>query len=101
MLDDGTVDVVTYTSAGFSEKLISISIGSTLEWRNASDHAIWIISTNPRYPVKTASDCGTSSFDSCKKIAAGDSYTFTFDRAGTWHYENKLDTIQTGTVVVK
>jgi plastocyanin len=83
---------VSYDSDGFSPEGITVEAGTKVTWTNNSGSDMWVAS-NP-HPVHT----DFSSFDQKK---AGDSYSFTFDKAGTYDYHNHLNSSDTGSVVVK
>jgi plastocyanin len=97
---------VTLTATGFSPKSITIKKGDTVTWTNTGSGQMWIASAN--HPTHTVYDgtnlqqhCGTPSaespFDECK---AGNTYSFTFDKVGSWNYHNHTNASQFGTVVV-
>jgi len=43
----------------------------------------------------------TPSFDECSSVAKGSSYSFTFNKSGSWGYHNHANHSYAGTVVVK
>jgi plastocyanin len=94
---------VAYTDVGFSPASVSINKGDTVRFVNQSSEKLWV-GSNP-HPVHngypTTGGCRSSTFDSCKEIAAGDAWEFTFDIAGTWGYHNHLNPGKGGTVVVQ
>lgn len=98
---------VTYTNTGFSPKSISVAVGTTVHFVNASSHSMWVASDV--HPSHTAYDgtnlqqhCATgTSFDECKAVNAGATYNFTFSKAGSFSYHNHLQANDTGSVVVK
>jgi len=62
------------------------------------------IASNPHpihdaYP--TRGGCISSTFDSCKDIAPGQSWSFTFDVGGTWSYHDHLRPNVGGTIIVQ
>lgn len=86
------INEVSYDSDGFSPEGITVEAGTKVTWTNNSGSDMWVAS-NP-HPVHT----DFSSFDQKK---AGDSYSFTFEKAGTYDYHNHLNSSDTGSVVVK
>lgn len=72
-------------SWGFNPNVITISKGSTAKWTNLDSK------------VHTVTSSGN--FDS-GDIAAGVTWTYTFDKAGTFHYFDKHDSSMTAMVVI-
>ncbi len=86
---------VTYNGTSFSPSTLTIQKGQTVTFTNNSNGGMWVAS-DP-HPVHT----DFSAFDARKSYANGTSYTFTFDKAGTYHYHNHLNDDATGTIVVQ
>src|SRR5688572_2163589 len=94
-LGDGAVDVgagaelkadVSITAGGtFSPATITVKKGTTVTWTNAGSAKVWIAS-DP-HPVHN----GYPGFDSGTDLSAGESFSFTFDRPGSWGYHNHLN----------
>jgi len=101
--------VITYTDSGFSPSELVVEAGTEVTFVNNSSGSFWPASaihpTHTVYPGSNISLCGTaealSAFDACGSIAAGSSYSFTFDEVGSWNYHNHLQVSQTGRVVVQ
>lgn len=97
--------IVTYTDTGFEPKSITINQGQAVRFVNQSSRGMWVGSdshpTHTNYPVKAESDCLGSSFDACRGIPAGESWSFTFTEAGTWGYHNHTQAGHRGTVIVE
>ncbi len=95
---------VTYRGDGFSPAAMEIQTGETVTFVNASSHGMWVASadhpTHTRYPEKTAADCKGSAFDQCTASAAGTSWSFTFNQAGSWIYHNHTQASHRGTIIV-
>ena len=99
---------VRYTDDGFSPKDITVDIGRSVTWVNESSKEMWIASamhpTHSVYGGTTLSEhCAadaTGSFDACRGLKAGESYTFTFDKAGEWKYHDHIDASKFGSVTV-
>lgn len=87
-------ETVTYTDSGFSPKEITIKAGDTVNFVNESSKSFWPAS-NP-HPVHT----DYPEFDAKKDISAGDTYSFKFEKVGTWGYHNHKNPSQIGTVIV-
>jgi len=96
-------NVVTYGDSGFSPSTITVKKGDSVIFKNTMPGGMWVAS-NP-HPVHnaypTTGGCITSTFDSCTGIPAGQSWSFTFDKVGTWKYHNHLHLNQGGTIVVQ
>ena len=96
---------VVYTNSGFNPVSITIKQGQTVTWVNENSRSVWVASafhpTHTVYPEKKASDCLGSTFDACRGTSAGESWSFTFESAGTWRYHDHLRIGNTGVVVVK
>lgn len=96
---------VTYGSGGFSPAEVTIKKGGTVTWTNQSGGNMWVASAmHPAHAgysgTTLAQHCGDAvdvSFDQCKN---GASYSFTFDKAGTWAYHNHSVTGNFGKVIV-
>jgi len=108
----GTVNVrtpvtVTYDGTSFSPKTVTIKVGQSVTWVNQSTSGMWIAS-NP-HPVHTGYD-GTTEAQHCAPGYTGaapldecgekSSFTFTFNKVGTWGYHNHEGAEDGGTVIV-
>ena len=99
-----TSATVTYNGSGFSPSSVTIKKGGTVTFTSTAGN-MWVAS-GP-HPEHTGYDgtsrsqhCAsgaTSSFDQC---VAGSSYSFTFDKVGTWPYHNHLNASVFGKIVV-
>lgn len=97
--------VVTYTENGFSPSKVTIKKGQAVRFVNgATGQDTWPASavhpTHSVYPEKSANDCLGSSFDACKAVKPGESWTFTFNSVGEWRYHDHLHASKFGSVVV-
>lgn len=86
---------VRYTDSGYSPDTIEVPADSTVRFTNESSNPMWTAS-DP-HPIHTA----YLVFDAKQGYKKGDSYNFTFDKAGTWHFHNHLVPSDTGTIIVK
>lgn len=101
---NATTHTVTYTGSGFQPATITVKEGDTVRWV-AESGSMWVASD--QHPKHTEYD-GTSrsqhcssnadAFDQCQR---GQSFSFTFDKTGSWSYHNHFNQVQTGTVVVE
>jgi plastocyanin len=87
---------VNYTNSGFSPKTITIKKGDAVTFVNESSGGMSVASdphpTHTDYPE----------FDQFKSPEKGQkSYTFVFDKVGSWGYHNHLNPSMVGTVVVE
>jgi plastocyanin len=88
-------NVVTYSDSGFTPASINVKVGDTVTFKNDSSKSMWVASAP--HPTHT----GYSEFDAKKGYASGESYMFTFTKAGTWKYHDHLNPTMTGTVIVE
>lgn len=101
---------VTYTDSGFSPASVTVPAGTTVTFVNNTSHAMWVGSDE--HPTHTHYDqtaknahciadyAGAKPFDQCTAGTAGTSWSFTFDKAGTWAYHDHVNAGARGTVVV-
>jgi plastocyanin len=87
---------VTYSDSGFSPKSVTIKKGEAVTFVNESSGGMSVASdphpTHTDYP----------GFDQFKSLEKGQkSYTFTFEKIGSWGYHNHINPSMTGTVVVE
>ena len=90
--ETGTQILVTDT--GFEPKSVTIKVGESVTWTNNTSGTVRIAS-DP-HPLHT----GLAGFDDLSGAALGDTYTFTFTKAGTFGYHNHNSTSVKGTVTV-
>lgn len=97
-------NVIVYSDSGFSPKILTVKVGTTVIFSNQSSNPFWPASDphpiHNGYP--TQGGCIGSTFDACKGIVSGDSWwSFRFDKVGSWGYHDHLNPGQKGTVVVQ
>lgn len=96
-------NAVIYTDAGYTQNSLQIKAGETVIFKNQSSRAMWTASaahpTHRVYP--TTGGCIGSTFDACKGIQPGDSWSFRFDIKGTWKYHNHLNPGDFGAIIVQ
>lgn len=94
---------VTYTDAGYSPATMTVKKGETVTFTNRSSQSMWTASathpTHRGYP--TTGGCLGSTFDACKGVQPGDSWSFQFAVSGIWNYHNHVNPGDTGTIVVE
>lgn len=99
---------VTYTAAAaFQPQTVTIKKGGTVTWVNRSGTDMWIGSAphpdHDGYDGTTRSEhcaadyAGSKPFDQC---STGDTFSFTFDKVGSFNYHNHRDEENYGTIRV-
>lgn len=95
--------IINYTNGGYSPNTFNIKIGTTITFKNNSSRSMWPASavhpTHRLYP--TTGGCIGSTFDACKGIQPGGSWSFKFDIAGTWKYHDHLNPSAIGTITAE
>lgn len=114
----GTV-TVTITNAGFEPREITVEKGTTVVWETTRSQPGWPASNvhpaHTQYPAGdydqpgqyVASQACTGegeqkgeAFDACQELTQGETWSFTFDRTGTWRYHDHLNPGKTGAIRV-
>lgn len=99
-----TIDM---TDTGFAPATISIKKGDSITFVNAGSDQHWPASavhpTHTVYPGSGLDKCGTGAviFDSCRGLAAGESFAFKFDSPGLWKFHDHLNAAFTGSITVE
>ncbi|MBI4043459.1 MAG: hypothetical protein HY393_01470 [Candidatus Diapherotrites archaeon] len=99
---------VNITSNGYDPQSVTVKKGGTVTWVNTADSPNWPASavhpTHEKYPGSSIAKCNTpeasTTFDACKELASGESYSFVFNEAGEWPYHNHVDAATFGKVIV-
>ena len=95
--------VIVYTDSGYSPDSLTIKVGTTVLFKNDSLLSMWPASamhpTHAVYP--TTGGCLGSTFDACKGVLPGESWSFKFDIAGSWKYHDHLHPNLFGAIVVE
>jgi len=99
---------VAYSGGSFSPESVTIAKGGTVSFINQGSARMWVAADvhpshenydgTTRSTHCTAGYSGPKPFDQC---AAGSSYSFTFDKAGTWNYHNHAEASAIGVVIVQ
>lgn len=97
---------VRYTDNGFSPESMTVPVGTTVTWINQSSGEMWVGSdehpSHTNYSGTSRSehcpDTDNSNFDQC---ARGNTFSFTFTKAGSWDYHNHVGSEDRGTIVVE
>jgi plastocyanin len=97
---------ISYDGKSFSPSTVTIKKGETVTWNDTSG-TMWVASAP--HPAHTGYDgtsrtahcapgyTGAAPFDQC---VLGSTYTFTFDKVGTWPYHDHMNATAFGKVVV-
>lgn len=97
---------VTYSASGFSPASVTIKQGTKVTFTSTDGSAMWVgVDDHPTHTKYTgttknehcASGATSADFDQCTK---GSTYSFVFDKEGTWGYHNHVQASATGVVVV-
>ena len=97
---------VMYGPDGFSPSTVTIAKDGVVTFMNQGDRGMWVAAdmhpTHEGYDGMTKNqhcpDTAGTAFDQCSVSA---NYSFTFGKAGTWHYHNHVNAGDTGTVIVR
>ncbi len=101
---------VSYTDSGFSPASVTVRKGQRVTFTNNSSKDMWV-ATGP-HPAHSGYDntdrsthcaagyAGAAPFDECTAAQAGGTFTFTFEKTGTWNYHNHAVAADRGSVVV-
>ncbi len=86
---------VSYLDSGFSPARLVVHLGQTVQFLNLSGTPLWVASdpepTHDGYP----------GFDENGVSQVGESYQFTFNKLGTFGYDNHVDQAMHGVIIVE
>ncbi len=105
----GKMYEVIYTDSGYSPSEITIKLGDTVVFKNQSSGGMWTASgMHPTHTLYSGTsldqhcpDQQNISFDECTSVNSGGSWSFTFEKAGTWAYHNHLKINYFGKIIVE
>lgn len=87
---------ISYTAEGFKPVSAGpVKPGSAVRFVNDSNREVWIKAGENRDNYEL------EKLDTGAPIGPGAEYIYTFNKAGTWQYQNELDQSQTGQVKVE
>jgi len=87
--------VITRTNEGYEPADITIKAGDTVMFMNESDSFHWPASdVHPTHSIY-------SDFDPREPVAPGDTWSFTFERPGSWRFHDHIRANLVGTIVVE
>jgi plastocyanin len=86
---------VSMTDTAYAPSTLTVKKGDTVKFVNNGTKPTWPASaphpTHTDYPA----------FDPKKAVAVGESWSFTFDKVGTWRYHDHLNPTHFGSVTVQ
>jgi plastocyanin len=102
-------NVITYTDSGYSPSVLYVKVGDIVTFKNESSKSMWPASADhPSHRVYSGTslsehcpDPAGNAFDACTGFLPGSSWSFKFNKAGTWKYHDHLNPSATGTIVVE
>ena len=102
-------NTVIYTDAGYPPANLLIKKGDTVTFKNQSSSSMWPASAiHPTHRVYDGAsldqhcpDTSNSAFDACTGILPGGSWSFKFDKTGSWKYHDHLNPQNLGTIIVE
>lgn len=89
-----SVSVTIDEKGNFVPAAVKVRKGGKVTWINKSQRFVWPASGN--HPTHSL----YPEFDALRGIAPGETYSFTFEKPGTWPYHDHLNAAMTGTVEV-
>lgn len=104
-----TSPIVVYTNSGYSPNSLRIKAGTTVVFKNESSLAMWPASAfHPTHTAYSGSsltehcpDTNGTALDACTGIQPGSSWSFTFNKKGSWRYHDHLNPAYVGTIIVE
>lgn len=85
---------ISIDDTGFTPATVTVAAGTGVTFINNGQGAHWPAS-DP-HPIHT----GLPGFDAKRRLATGETYSFTFDKVGTWSFHDHLSPSTKGTIVV-
>ena len=93
--EDGDPLTVEYVGGEFFPKTTTIKQGETVTFINRSNKSMWVASDN--HPLHK----DYPEFDQKGLVKENETYSFTFDRVGTWKYHDHINPRAIGTIIVE
>lgn len=86
---------ISMDETGFTPKTVTVEAGTTVTFVNNGQAPHWPASAlHPTHQVLPG-------FDALRGLATGETYSFTFEKVGSWNYHDHLNPKLFGTVVVE
>lgn len=95
VMEKEEVSTIKYTDEGFEPQSVTVKVGSTVTFVNESDLDMWVASA--LHPTHLE----LPGFDQLKGEPKGSTYSFTFEKKGTWKFHDHLTPKFYGSVVVE
>ncbi|MEK7625311.1 MAG: hypothetical protein AAB467_03105 [Patescibacteria group bacterium] len=100
---------VVYSESGFLPASLTVKKGETVTWKNESSRSMWTASAmHPAHRGYSGTaleehcpDTAGTAFDACKGFLPGETWSFTFQKIGTWPYHDHLNGGFYGKVIVE
>ena len=88
------METVRYTNSGYEPSILSVPVGTMVQFVNESDSNMWVASNeHPGHNI-------LPTFDQFKSSPKGTTYRYVFDKRGSWPYHDHLKPAVVGTVKV-
>jgi plastocyanin len=92
---EGKEVIVNMTSSGFSPSTMTVKVGYTVKFVNTDTKNHWPASAvHPTHQVLPG-------FDSLGAVKPGESYSYTFEKAGQWGMHDHMNPSNTGKITVE
>lgn len=100
---------IAFTDSGYVPSALTIKVGDTVVFKNMTTGGMWPASAmHPTHMLYGGTslqdhcpDIENNDFDACKSIAAGQSWSFTFTKAGAWGFHDHLKLGNFGKITVE
>lgn len=89
------METIRYTDTGFVPTTLQVKAGTMVEFVNESSDPMWVASNeHPAHSI-------LSTFDQFNSTGKNGTYTYMFDKKGTWAYHDHINPAVEGVVVVQ
>lgn len=104
----GAPVTITFSDSGVSPANVTIKRGQTVKFVNNATRSVWPASdehpTHTKYAgtsrTEHCPDTANVAFDACRGLATGESWEFTFAKAGSWDYHDHMRASVGGVITV-
>ncbi len=95
VMGSGPMIQVRYTDTGFEPASLKVVAGTMVEFVNESSKDMWVASNeHPEHGI-------LPTFDEFESVAKGGTYTYVFDKKGSWAYHDHINPATEGVIIVK